>query len=47
MVNAGTWITDTETGEVFGVHSIDLEPETRLCIHANSQPTIGNWELDH
>jgi hypothetical protein len=42
--HASTWITDTQTGEVFGVRSIDLETVTRLRIHAESQPTIGNWE---
>jgi hypothetical protein len=45
--HASTWITDTETGEVFGVRSIDLEAVTRLCVHAESQPTIGNWEPSH
>jgi murein tripeptide amidase MpaA len=38
------WITDTETGHVFGVRTFDLEAETRLCIHAETPPTIGNWE---
>ncbi|MFZ0718358.1 hypothetical protein [Mycobacterium sp.] len=42
--HASTWITDNQTGEVFGVRSADLEAVTRLCIHAESQPKIGNWE---
>jgi hypothetical protein len=43
--HASTWITDRQTGEVFGVRSIDLEAVTRLCIHAESQPTIGIGNL--
>jgi hypothetical protein len=39
-----TWVIDTETGERFGIRTKDLETLTRLCIHADSQPTIGNWE---
>jgi trimethylamine:corrinoid methyltransferase-like protein len=41
---AAVWITDTESGEKFGVRFNDLEAVTRLCIHADSLPTIGNWE---
>jgi hypothetical protein len=36
-----TWITDTETGHVFGVRTFDLEAETRLCIHAELRPLLG------
>jgi hypothetical protein len=39
-----TWITDTETGELFGVRTADLETVTRLCVHAESAPSVGNWE---
>lgn len=39
-----TWIIDTETDQRFGVRTADLENITRLCVHAESQPTIGNWE---
>jgi hypothetical protein len=41
---AAVVIADTETGEKFGVRFNDLEAITRLCVHAESQPTIGNWE---
>ena len=41
---ATTWITDNDTGQRFAVRFNDLEAVTRLCIHAESQPTIGNWE---
>lgn len=39
-----TWIIDTQTDQRFGIRTKDLETLTRLCIHAESQPTIGNWE---
>ena len=39
-----TWIVDTHTGERFGVRTQDLEAITTLHIHAEDQPTIGNWE---
>jgi hypothetical protein len=39
-----TWVTDTKTGEKFAVRTQDIEAITRLCVHAESQPTIGNWE---
>jgi hypothetical protein len=38
-----TWIVDSESGEMFGVRTVDLENVTRLCVHAESAPTIGNW----
>jgi hypothetical protein len=38
-----TWITDKETGEMFGIRTADLETATRLCVHAENPPTIGNW----
>jgi hypothetical protein len=38
-----TWITDNETGEKFGIRTADLENTTRLCMHAENPPTIGNW----
>ncbi len=41
-----TWIIDTNTGQRFGIRTADLENLTRLCIHAESQPTIGNWEKE-
>jgi hypothetical protein len=41
---AAVWITDTESGEKFGVRFNDLEAVTRLCVHAESTPAIGNWE---
>jgi hypothetical protein len=37
-----TWITDTQTGQSFGIRTADLDA-TRLCVHAASPPTIGNW----
>ena len=37
-----TWITDQETGQSFGIRTADLDA-TRLCVHAESPPTIGNW----
>lgn len=40
-----TWISDTKTGERFGVRTRDLETATTLYIYAGSIPTIGNWEL--
>jgi hypothetical protein len=39
-----TWITNTETGHVFGVRNFDLKAETRLRIYVETPPTIGNWE---
>jgi hypothetical protein len=39
-----TWIIDTQTDHRFGVRTQDLETITRLRVHAESQPTIGNWE---
>jgi hypothetical protein len=39
-----TWIVDNVSGELFGVRTADLENATRLCVHAESQPTIGNWQ---
>lgn len=39
-----TIITDTQTGARFAVRTQDLEAITRLCVHAESQPTIGDWE---
>jgi hypothetical protein len=41
---AAVVITDKETGEHFGIRFEDLETVTSLCIHADSLPTIGNWE---
>jgi hypothetical protein len=41
-----TWITDVETGERFGIRTADLESLTRLRVHAETSPIIGNWELD-
>jgi hypothetical protein len=38
-----TWITDSDTGEKFAIKTADLENATRLCVHADSPPTIGNW----
>jgi len=41
-----TSITDTETGQRFGIRTADLESATRLCVHADEEdpPTIGNWQ---
>ena len=39
-----TWIADTETGERFGIRTADLESATQLCVHAETPPTIGNWQ---
>jgi hypothetical protein len=41
-----TWITDTDTGRRFGLRTADLENTTRLCIHAESPPSIGNWRKE-
>jgi hypothetical protein len=41
-----TWIIDTETGQRFGIRTADLKTLTRLCIHAERQPTIGNWQQE-
>jgi hypothetical protein len=38
-----TWITDKDTGEKFGIRTADLENTTRLWVHAENPPTIGNW----
>ncbi|OBI16007.1 hypothetical protein A5714_11610 [Mycobacterium sp. E2462] len=38
-----TWITDTRTGERFGIRTADLENLTQLSVHAETPPTIGNW----
>jgi hypothetical protein len=37
-----TSITDKQTGERFGIRTADLENTTRLCVHADALPTIGN-----
>lgn len=42
-----TWITDTETGERFGIRTADLESATQLCVHAKVPPTIGNWHREN
>lgn len=41
-----TRITDKDTGQSFGVRTADLENTTRLCVHAESPPTIGNWRKE-
>jgi hypothetical protein len=43
---AQTLITDKDTGEKFGIKTVDLENATRLCVHAESPPTIGNWRKE-
>jgi hypothetical protein len=40
-----TWITDTDTGQRFGIRTADLENATQLCVHAESPPNIGNWQI--
>ena len=30
----------------FGIRTADLENATRLCVHAESPPTIGNWRKE-
>jgi hypothetical protein len=39
-----SWITDKETGEKFGIRTADLENTSRLCVHAETPPTMGNWQ---
>ncbi len=41
-----TWVTDTETGQRFGIRTADLEGATQICIHAERPPTIGNWRME-
>lgn len=43
---AAVWITDTETGDEFGVRFNDLEAVTTLCVHAEDMSTIGNCQPD-
>jgi hypothetical protein len=38
-----TQVTDNGTGKKFGIRTADLEDTTRLCVHAENPPTIGNW----
>jgi hypothetical protein len=39
-----TWFTDTDTGQLFAMRTADLEGATQLFVHAETPPTIGNWE---
>jgi hypothetical protein len=41
---ARTVITDKLSGESFGVRTADVENTAQLCVHAESAPTIGNWQ---
>lgn len=38
-----TRITDKISGEHFAVRTEDLEGMRKLCIHAETPPTIGDW----
>jgi hypothetical protein len=38
-----TLITDKDTGQSFDIRTVDLENATRLCVHAEAPPTVGNW----
>jgi hypothetical protein len=46
-------ITDAESGEHFAIQKADLEGfkirstgTARLCVHADTAPTIGDWTLE-